>query len=98
MKSVVVSHSIGAGKIATVVGGEDITVFLDRCEGAIQTIEVAVDRDEGGLGPVARWYRYARVMTYDTVVVPLAGSYRYVRVVSDAGVELPFSFSGRYAK
>lgn len=98
MKYATETKDIGAGKVAVVMGGEDITVFLNAEEGEWQTIQVAIDRDEGGLGPIRRWYDYEFANAAYNKVFLLKGTFRYVRVLGAQSQELPFSISWRYVK
>lgn len=98
MKYATETKDIGAGKVAVVMGGEDITVFLNAEEGEWQTIQVAIDRDEGGLGPIRRWYNYDIANTKHCTIFWLRGTFRYVRVLGAQSQELPFSISWRYIK
>lgn len=98
MKYVTITADIRPGKVASVVGWEDVTVFLNAEEGHSQFIQVAIDRDDGGLGQIKRWYTYTYHQTTLRPVVLLAGCFRYVRVINESQEELAFSVSGRYIK
>lgn len=104
MRAPIVVSDIASGKVAHVSGWEDITVFLYPEYGHSQTVQVAVARDELGLGPISRWYTHSRAFTSSRhesaclpgeQVVPLYGTFRWVRVIGANQEELPFTISGR---
>lgn len=104
MKAPIVVSDIAAGKVAHVSGWECVTVFLYPEQGYSQTVQVAVARDESGLGPISRWYTYSRAFTASRPesaslpgeqVIPLYGTFRWVRVIGADQEELPFTISGR---